>query len=145
MIQQKCKARILVVEDNVADIELLRLAFRRAELDCEMVLISDGGEAMDYVATCGKYLSEAAPDLAILDLNLPKFGGLEILAEMRKNPSFDDVYITVLSSSSWSRERVAIEALRVHRFITKPSDLDEYLAIGVMVKDMLSERRLVGN
>jgi len=134
------KARILIVEDNLADIELLKLAFRRAELDCEMVLISDGGEAMEYAAKRGKYQDAAVPDLAILDLNLPKFGGLEILAEMRKNSTFDDVSVTVLSSSSWERERVGVEALRVDRFITKPSDLDEYLAIGVVVKEMLQER-----
>jgi chemotaxis family two-component system response regulator Rcp1 len=133
------KAQILVVEDNPADVELLRLALATAELDHDLTVITDGGEALAYAEQKGKYSTAETPDLAILDLNLPKNGGLEILAAMRRNPAFDSVAITILSSSSWPRERDRMGALRVERFITKPYDLDEYMQIGFVLKQMLFE------
>jgi CheY-like chemotaxis protein len=133
------KAQILVVEDNPADVELLRLALAAAQLDHELTVITDGGEALAYAEQKGKYSDGETPDLAILDLNLPKNGGLEILAAMRRNPAFDSVAITILSSSSWPRERDRMGGLRVERFITKPYDLDEYMQIGFVLKQMLCE------
>jgi two-component system, chemotaxis family, response regulator Rcp1 len=133
------KAQILVVEDNPADVELLRLALAAAELDHDLTVITDGGEALAFAEQKGKYSAVDTPDLAILDLNLPKNGGLEILAAMRRNPAFDSVAITILSSSSWPRERERMGALRVERFITKPYDLDEYMQIGFVLKQMLFE------
>jgi chemotaxis family two-component system response regulator Rcp1 len=133
------KAHIVVVEDNPADVELLRLALKSAELEHEMTVLSDGGEALAFFEQRGKYSGVEAPDLAILDLNLPKNGGLEVLTAMRKNPAFDDVAVTILSSSSWPRERSGMVGLRVCHFITKPSDLDQYMRIGHIVKQILSE------
>jgi CheY-like chemotaxis protein len=138
------KAQILVVEDNPADVELLRLALAAAELDHDLTVITDGGEALAFAEQKGKYSGVGTPDLAILDLNLPKNGGLEILAAMRRNPAFDSVAITILSSSSWPRERERMGTLRVERFITKPYDLDEYMQIGFVLKQMLLETAQTG-
>jgi chemotaxis family two-component system response regulator Rcp1 len=138
------KARIIVVEDNPADVKLLRLALENVNLDYELTVISDGGEAIAFFEK-GKYSGWAAPDLAIFDLNLPKNGGLEVLAAMRRNPAFDDVAVTILSSSSWTRERGKITGLSARQFITKPSDLDQYMQIGHIVKEILSETAPVTN
>ncbi|MCW5979968.1 MAG: response regulator [Bryobacteraceae bacterium] len=127
--------KILVIEDNPGDVELLRLALAGAGLDCELTVIDDGGDALTFAA------SSAVPfDLAVLDLNLPKNDGLEILEAMRANPVLSDMPVALLSSSSSPREQARLEAFRIGRYLTKPSDLDAYLQIGAVLKQMLTER-----
>lgn len=133
------KARILLVEDNSGDVELLRLAIKKAELECELTVLDDGAEALALVRQQGKYVGTPAPDLAVLDLNVPKYDGVEILEAMRANPAFVDVRVAVLSSSSSPRERANIAKYRVSRYITKPLDLDEFLAIGKILRELLAD------
>jgi two-component system response regulator len=135
------KINVLVVEDNPADVELLRWALEGAEINCDMTVIEDGGEAMIFIQRTGKYLDCPTPDLAILDLNLPKYDGTEILEAMRANRVFADVPVAVLSSSSSPHDRVKMEAFGIGRFITKPPDLEEYMSIGFIVKQLLEETR----
>lgn len=128
--------RILVVEDNPNDVELLRMALEEADLDCDLTVIEDGGDALEFVR--GRAAAEA-PDLAILDLNLPRRDGVEVLNGMRSNPALSEVPVAVLSSSALPRERARVEALHVRRYIQKPSDLDEFLKIGRAVRELLGE------
>lgn len=132
------KPHILLVEDNPGDVDLLRLAFETAELDCELTVLDDGGEALALVRQEGKYAEIPPPDLAILDLNVPKNDGLEILEAMRSNETYADVAVAVLSSSSSPRERAAMERFHIRRFIRKPSDLEEFMQIGSIVKELLA-------
>jgi CheY-like chemotaxis protein len=132
-------ARILLVEDNPGDVELLRLALKRAGLVCELTVLDDGAEALALVRQQGKYASVPVPDLAVLDLNVPKYDGVEILEALRANPAFANVLVAVLSSSSSPRERTSIEKFRISRYITKPLDLDEFLRIGEVLKELLAE------
>jgi CheY-like chemotaxis protein len=129
--------RILVVEDNPADVELLRLALADADVNCDLIVIEDGEEAKLFFEQQGRFADEKAPDLAILDLNLPRYDGMELLEAMRANPGFNEVAVVVLSSSSWPREREKMKAFRVTRFIAKPPDLEEYLKIGSQLKELL--------
>jgi CheY-like chemotaxis protein len=131
--------RLLVVEDNPADVELLRYALGSAELACDLTVIDNGGDALAFFQQRGKYADMPAPDLAILDLNLPKYDGIEILEAMRANRAFAQVPVAVMSSSSSPRDRARIEAFHIVRYITKPADLDEYLRIGLIVKQLLEE------
>jgi CheY-like chemotaxis protein len=131
--------RILLVEDNPGDIQLLKMALAAAQVDCQLTVVSDGREALDFVAQRGKYSDTTPPHLAILDLNLPKNDGLEILEAMRENEAFREVPVAVLSSSSSPRERARVERFRIGRFIAKPPDLDEYLKIGLIIKGLLAE------
>ena len=86
-LQSIRKARILVVEDNYADVDLLRWSLEGSGVDCELMVIQDGAEALAYVRRLG--VSPPAPhDLAVLDLNVPKHDGLEILEAMRATPAF---------------------------------------------------------
>ncbi len=78
------------------------------------------------------------PDLAILDLNVPKNDGLEILEAIRTSRRFAQLPVAVLSSSSSPRERANMERFKIRQYMTKPSDLDEFLKIGTMVKNLLS-------
>jgi CheY-like chemotaxis protein len=134
------RTQVLVVEDNPADVELLRWALHGADVQCDLTVIDDGGEALAFVQQRGKYLESHRPDLAILDLNLPKYDGLEILEAMRANAAFAGVTVAVLSSSSSPRDRARMEAFNIARYITKPPDLDEYLRIGFILKELLATR-----
>jgi two-component system, chemotaxis family, response regulator Rcp1 len=132
------KPHILVVEDNPADVDLLQRALGKAELDCELTVIDDGAEAL-ALARQSRDANSPRLDLAIIDLNLPKHGGLEILEEMRKNQSFTGLPVLIFTSSSSLRERAIMQRLRVGRFVTKPPDLEEFLRIGQVVKELLAE------
>jgi two-component system response regulator len=134
------KPNILLVEDNPGDVDLLRLAFANANLQCDLTVLEDGGEALALVRQEGKYAGMPAPDLAILDLNIPKNDGLEILGAMRANRVYANVPVAVFSSSSSPRERAAMESYNIRRFITKPSDLEEFMKIGGIVKALLEDR-----
>jgi chemotaxis family two-component system response regulator Rcp1 len=130
--------RILLIEDNPADVDLLLRAFKSARLDCELTLMEDGAEAMSFVRGEGPYAETPPPDLVVLDLNLPKNDGIEVLQAMRATPQFSAVPVAILSSSSSPRERARVEQFHIGRFITKPPDLDEFLQIGSTLKSFLS-------
>lgn len=132
-------AHILVIEDNPGDVYLLRLALTRAGVKCDLTIVPDGGEALALVRQEGKYAGVLAPDLIILDLNLPKSDGLEVLAAMRSSRAFAAAPVAILSSSSSARERAELQKYQVKRQIAKPPDLDEFMRIGEIVKEILAE------
>jgi two-component system response regulator len=129
------KAHILVIEDNPGDVDLLRMALESAGVDCLLTVIEDGGEA---IAMLTQEQHAPPPDLVILDLNIPKSDGIEILEAMRGAPRSANVRVAVLSSSSSPRERARIKTFGVDSHIIKPSDLDEYLRIGLILKALLA-------
>jgi two-component system response regulator len=131
-------ARILIIEDNPGDVELIRMALEFAGIDCEVKVIDEGEGAMAYVQGQRNSAAERLPDLVLLDLNLPKHGGLEILEAMRGNQAFARVPVTVLSSSSSRRDRAKIEGFNIAMYITKPPDLEEFLKIGPTLKTLLN-------
>lgn len=133
----KAKSRILLVEDNAGDVELFRLALKKASLDCDLTVLDDGADALAMVRQQDRFAEVQPPDLVVLDLNVPKYDGLEILQAMRSNPAFAKVPVAVLSSSSSPRERSRIEQFEISRYITKPLDLDEFLGIGVILREIL--------
>jgi CheY-like chemotaxis protein len=134
------KVHILLIEDNPADVELLRRALRNAQLDCELTLLEDGGEALQFLHRLeSDRAAGPTPDLTVLDLNLPKNDGVEVLQAMRASSVFGSAPIAILSSSFLPKERALIEQFGIGRYITKPADLDEYLRIGFILKDLLTE------
>jgi len=137
MTEERSKTRILLIEDNAADVELLRRAVRGAQMDCEWIVLDDGAEAVSFVLGMQK---EAGLDLAVLDLNLPKVGGIEVLAAMRASSRFDAVPVAVVTSSRSAKERAEVEHYGVGRYIQKSPDLDEFMRIGWMLKELLAEQ-----
>jgi CheY-like chemotaxis protein len=130
------KPRILVVEDNPADVDLLQLALTEAGLDCELTVIDDGADALAFVRQ-NRELADL-PVLAILDLNLPKHSGMEVLEEMRTNRGFAELPVIILSSSSSPLDRARSAQFGVRQYIVKPPDLEEFLRIGGQVKELLA-------
>jgi CheY-like chemotaxis protein len=127
--------RLLVAEDNAADVYLLKVALEEKGVAFTMDVLSDGAEAMARVAAP---LEAEPPDLVLLDLNLPKHDGREILAAMRANPGFRDVPVAVLTSSESPRDRTDAQRLGATIYLRKPSDLDEFLRLGDVIRRLVS-------
>ncbi len=134
------KARLLVIEDNPADVELLRRALADAGLDCQLTVVADGADALALFRPGATLAVHPATDLAIVDLNLPKHGGMEIIEQMRANPKYAQLPVVILSSSSAPRDRATIDRFQVRRYIVKPSDLDEFMKIGWQIRELLEAR-----
>ena len=128
--------QIFLVEDNSADVYLLRHALKQAGLSFELSVVEDGAKALEYVRNYSS-AEDHRPDLAVLDLNLPTHGGIEVLAEIRQTEALSEVPVVVLTSSAAPLERSQVEQLRVARFLTKPPDLAAYLKIGEVLKGVL--------
>jgi two-component system, chemotaxis family, response regulator Rcp1 len=122
--------RILVAEDNPADVYLLREAFSLEGQDVELVVVTDGEQALEFVQRQGAFSTAPIPDLIVLDLNLPKSDGSDVLRCIRQTEVYAGVPVVVLTSSDSPRDRKTIESLGASSFITKPSDLDSFLALG---------------
>ena len=130
--------RILVVDDNPADVALLSLALEFAGLNFRLVVLDDGAEAVSYIKRQGKYADTPCPDLVVIDRVLPKHDGLEILTAIHSSEHMRQVP-TVLMTSYLSDDP-ALAALSIDRQIVKPCDLNAFLKIGVALKDILEAK-----
>jgi CheY-like chemotaxis protein len=130
---------ILLVEDNAADIYLFRQALKRAGLTFELTVITDGGDALAFAKSDGKYSESRVPDLVVLDLNLPKVGGCQVLEVLRQNADLSNLTVVVMTSSEASRDYEKCAELGVSRYITKPLELEDFFRIGEVVKQVLLE------
>jgi CheY-like chemotaxis protein len=137
--------RILLVEDNSADVYLLQKALEGADLNFELTVIDDGGSALEFVRGHGKYSDCAVPHLAVIDVSLPKNDGIQVLEAIRATQRFAGMPVIVMSSSKRPPARLREEDLQVARYIPKPPDLEEFLQAGIVIKELLeSEARNAG-
>ena len=134
-------ARILVIEDNGSDVFLLDRALKKQNLRFELVHLLSGTEALAFVRREGVYADAAIPDLILLDLNLSKYTGEDILREIRSARHLERVPVCVWSSSRSSRDEVLLKELGIAHFITKPAGLGEFMEIGKTIKDLLADSR----
>ena len=131
-------ALILVIEDNDSDVFLLERALNKQDFRFELVHLLNGGEALAFIRRQGAYADAAIPDLILLDLNLSKYSGEDILREIRSAAHFGGVPVCVWSSSRSPRDEALLKELGVRRFISKPSGLDQFMEIGKILKDLLA-------
>ncbi|KQY49273.1 response regulator [Lysobacter sp. Root494] len=121
---------ILLVEDNPDDVELTRLAFEEANVANHLVVVRDGAEALDYLFARGRYASRdatALPSIVLLDLNLPKLDGREVLQAIRAHPATRDLPVIVLTTSAEPFDVEASYALGVNSYIQKPVDFEQFV------------------
>lgn len=124
---------ILLAEDNPADVYLIREALREHRVDCTLQVISDGKEVLAVLAD-----RTARPlHLIILDLNLPRHDGIEILERLRESATLCNVPVVVLTSSDSPRDRQVATGLGAARFLRKPSSLEQFLNLGAVFRDLL--------
>ena len=128
---------ILLVEDNPADVYLFRESLQAAGLKVDLTIIENGTDGLAFARRQERYAEYPVPDLAVLDLNLPGSGGISIVEAMRQNKDLEGVPVFIMTSSSKPSENARAMELGIDRFITKPTDLEEYLKIGYLVKETL--------
>jgi len=126
------------VEDNRADVILVREALEEHGIQCDLMVLSDGEQALKFVA---KVEGGEVPcaELVVLDLNLPKASGLRVLERMRASPKCASVPVVILSSSDAPKDISEAKKLGATRYIKKPSRLEDFMNIGAIFKGILAE------
>ena len=120
---------ILLIEDNRGDIRLIQEALRSSTLQCEVVVARDGVEALDYLRRQGKFGDAIRPDLILLDLNLPRKDGREVLADIKADPELKYIPIIVLTTSRNEEDISHSYDLHVNCYISKSRNLAELFKI----------------
>jgi CheY-like chemotaxis protein len=128
---------ILLVEDNRGDIFLIRTALKEHQLTHELHVLTDGLEAANYIERVGESSETPCPDVLLLDLNLPQRDGHELLQLFRAHPVCRDKPVIICTSSSAERDRKRAAELGATRYFCKPSDVDEFLTLGAVVREVI--------
>jgi CheY-like chemotaxis protein len=126
------------VEDNPADVGLVREALEEHSVDCELLLINNGEGAIRFIADA-EAQGPSCPDLIILDLNLPKKPGRDVLEKIRESQHWRHVPVVVVTSSDAPRDRDDAGRLGASRYVRKPSRLADFLELGAVFKAMLED------
>ena len=135
-------AHIAVVEDDEADVYLLRIILQRAQVTCVIDHLADGDEAVAFLLQQGRHQHAPRPDLIILDLNLPKLRGDEVLRKIREaQPDLQQVPVIVLTTADLLHDRQTMAALGVACYLTKSSDFAALAQIGQAIKDVLLQTK----
>jgi len=120
---------ILLIEDDLEDAGMTIEALRAGDVPCRVSLVRDGEEAMEFLLKQGKYRRVPQPDLILLDLNLPKKSGREVLADVRADSRLAGVPVVVLTSSSTHQKILAAENLHVESYLVKPVDFEHFVGV----------------
>lgn len=126
---------VLLVEDDPGDVLLVREALADHSSNGELSVVSDGVEAMRYVRAEGEYADAARPDLVLLDLNLPRKSGGEVLAEMKGDPQLATIPVVVLTTSNADEDVMRSYRLHANAFITKPVDFERFREVVRQIDD----------
>lgn len=130
---------ILVIEDNGSDVFLLERALKKQDLQFELVHLLNGSQGLAFIRGQGAYAEAAIPNLILIDLNLSKHTGADLLREIRCTQRLDGVPVCVWSSSHSRRDEALLQDLGVSLFINKPSGVSQFMEIGKMIRDLLSD------
>ena len=129
MTQKSKPIEILLVEDNPGDARLTVEALKESKLLNNLHHVADGQEAITFLKQEGAHQGKPRPDIILLDLNLPKKSGHEVLSEVKADPNLKSIPVVVLTSSEAERDIVMTYKLHANCYITKPVDLDKFISI----------------
>ncbi len=131
------KVNIVLAEDNPGDVFLIRRALDGQRLSYELIVVKDGEEAIDCVTEAAAGVRKI--DLLLLDLNLPRHDGSEVLTRIRGHSSLAKVPVVLLTSSDSPKDRERCLSLGANRYFQKPSNLAAFMEIGKLVKDLIEK------
>ncbi|WP_224095410.1 response regulator [Nostoc sp. MS1] len=120
---------VLLVEDNPGDAELTRIALEDSKISVNLNIVEDGVEAMAFLRKQDKYTNVPHPDIVLLDLNLPRKDGREVLAEIKTDNSLKRIPVVVLTTSQAEEDIIKAYNLAANCYITKPVDFDQFVRI----------------
>jgi two-component system, chemotaxis family, response regulator Rcp1 len=126
---------ILLVEDNPGDVRLAVEALREAKIANQLHVVEDGVEVMAFLRREGGYAGVPRPDLILLDLNLPRKDGREVLAEIKQDAHLKRIPVVILTSSAAEQDVLQAYDLHANCYITKPVDLDQFLKVVRSIED----------
>lgn len=137
---------ILLVEDNPGDVRLTQEVLKEGRIRNTLNVVGDGAEALDFLHRRGVHANAKPQDLILLDLNLPKLNGREVLAEIKSDPLLRHVPVVVLTTSSAEADVLSAYDLHANCYITKPVDLDQFVRVVRSIEDFwLAIVRLPGD
>jgi len=134
------KLQVLLIEDSQADALLMREALGLHVKDFAIRAIGDCEEAIRYIGRLCTSPDTPCPDVVLLDLNLPKGDGMDCLRALRESEKCPDTVVIVVTSSDSPADRARAAAMGAARYFRKPTDLEDFLTLGGVVKEALSER-----
>jgi chemotaxis family two-component system response regulator Rcp1 len=126
---------ILLVEDNPADVRLTQEALKEGKVLNNLSAVENGVEALNFLSRKGKYAKSPRPDLILLDLNLPKKNGREVLAEIKEEPNLRRIPVVILTVSKAEEDIIKSYDLHANCYITKPVSLDQFINVVKSVED----------
>lgn len=127
--------QVLLVEDNPGDVRLTKEALKEGKLLNQLTVVGDGVEALSFLRKQGIYADAPQPELILLDLNLPKKDGREVLAEIKADPNLRRIPVLVLTTSSSEEDILKIYDLHANCYITKPVDLEQFMGVVKSIED----------
>jgi CheY-like chemotaxis protein len=128
---------ILLVEDNLMDAHVAIRALRDGQIKHRLTLVVDGEEALEFLKRQGRFARAPRPDIVLLDLFLPKRSGLEVLAEIRSDLQLSDLPVVILTTSDDESSRYACQQYAVDCYMTKPVNLEKFLAVVRQIKRLI--------
>jgi chemotaxis family two-component system response regulator Rcp1 len=127
--------QILLVEDNPGDVRLAAEALRYLKVRNQLHVVQDGVEAMAFLRREGEYVGIPRPDLVLLDLNLPRKDGREVLSQVKLDPDLKRIPVVILTSSAAEQDILQAYNLYANCYITKPLDLEQFLRVIRSIED----------
>ncbi len=134
-MRQSKLIEILLVEDNPGDVRLTREAMKEAKIQNNLNVVEDGVEAMSFLRQERKYKDSPRPDLILLDLNLPRKNGREVLAEIKEDADLRFIPVVILTTSSAEEDIVRSYNHHANCYITKPVDLEQFINVVKSIQD----------
>lgn len=126
---------ILLVEDSIGDIELTKEALQESKMKNTLSIVVDGEEAMEFLLKKGKYANAITPDVILLDLNLPKKDGREVLADIKKHPVLRRIPVVILTTSEAEEDLIKAYDNYANCYIKKPVDFDKFIHVVKKIED----------
>lgn len=126
---------ILLIEDNPGDVRLTREALKEGKVANKLHVVQDGEEAMEFILQEGKFSNKPRPDLILLDLNLPKKDGREVLAEIKGNDDLKRIPVVILTTSRSEEDILKSYNLYANAYVTKPVDLEQFMEVIKSIED----------
>jgi CheY-like chemotaxis protein len=120
---------VLLVEDDEGDVLMTREALEEGKVRTHLTVVGDGVEAMDYLRRAGRYAEAVRPDIVLLDLNLPKRNGRQVLADVKADPDLRRIPVVVLTTSEAEDDVLGSYDLHANAYVTKPVDFDRFVEV----------------
>ena len=130
---------ILLVEDNPGDVRLTREAWKEGKLRNNLHVAEDGVEALAFLRQQGRHGGAVRPDLILLDLNLPRKDGREVLAEIKQDPNLKHIPVVILTTSKAEQDILKTYDLHANCYITKPLDMDQFIRVVKSIEEFWLE------